>query len=111
MKDEILSVAGCPICDLWDEENFGNEEFKKKLIHVSDSFIVLKYNGEIVIASRNHIMSVDKGTWGRMLKYVRHEFGFQARILFDDERSKRSVGLPSDHFAGVIRVPVNRWER
>ena len=110
LKDEILKVDGCPMCDLWNEKNFADENFKKNIIHIADSFMVLKYHGEIIVVSRNHAIGVDKGTWGRILKYVRHEFGYQARILFDDSRSKYSIGLPEDHWCGVVKIPSDRWK-
>ena len=99
----MLNVVGCPCCDLWREENF--DKIKKDLIHFSNLFMIYKWNGIPTVISREHIIELPKETWGHVLKKVRDLYGNQARILWDDSRSKFSARLPEDHWCGVISVP------
>jgi hypothetical protein len=103
MNDRLLVVNGCPCCDVWKMEKF--DSIKHDLIYFSTKFMIIKWHGNPVVISREHVIELPKETWGYVLKKVRELYGSQARILWDNPRDKYSNRLPDDHWCGRISIP------
>ncbi len=101
MSDDILLVAGCPYCDIFRDSS---KKMLTKLyypvkssINKNTEFVILdcQYCNKPIVIFRDHVSSISKEQWGRILYRCRYLFGNGMKL-----RLKRRV--VTDHWYAHI---------
>ena len=108
MADGVLLVEGCPYCDIFSgkQKNISTKLYYpiKSQINKSSEFIILNCpncNKPMVIF-RDHVTSISKEQWGRILYRCRLLFGNGMRLQIDTYRI-------TDHWhAHIINVNTTK---
>lgn len=90
--DEPLFVDGCPFCDI-----FKKHKHPKKLYYLTNEFILCEWDGTPMIITSDHVTTINRGLWGRMLHAVRKKYGEKIKLVKNNKP-------PYDHWHMTVTV-------
>jgi len=87
----LMRVIGCPYCEFFD-----NKKFKYYWIENDGTFAIIKWGKDDIVICGEHITSLSKEQWGRILYRTRKLFGGNVTLKINKGRIK-------DHWHGIIK--------
>jgi len=77
-----LHVSGCPFCDIFEKEKVPVELYypEHDKIKEFDDFVIVKLKKKHYVISTDHVESVGKEQWGRMLYKCRELYGNSTKL-------------------------------
>ena len=108
--DEILLVDNCPHCDIFNKKTKIDTKLYfpvKSQINRNTEFVILdcQYCGRPMVIFRDHVTTISKEQWGRVLYRCRLLFGNGMRLQLNDHRVK-------DHWhAHIIHVNTTKLQK
>lgn len=77
-----LHVTGCPFCDIFENEIVPFELYypEHDRIKQLDDFVIVKFQKKHIVISTDHVDSIGKEQWGRMLYKCRNIYGQSTKL-------------------------------
>jgi len=77
-----LHVDGCPFCKIFEELYLPTELYYPKASEIKkfDDFVIINYKKKHIVVVTDHVQSVSKEQWGRVLYKCKELYGQGTRL-------------------------------
>ena len=78
-----MQVSGCPYCEIWTKHKLNTKLYYPTISKLESSDFVIvdcEYSNKPVVISSEHVTSIGKEQWGRILYVCRKMFGYGMRL-------------------------------
>lgn len=79
---DSLHVSNCPFCDIFEKGKVPFELYYPEYDKIKqlDDFVIVKFRKKHIVISTDHIDSIGKEQWGRMLYKCREIYGQSTKL-------------------------------
>ena len=79
---EALHVIGCPFCDIFEKLVIPGKLYypEQKKIQEDDDFVIINYLGKHIVIVTDHVDSVSKHQWGRIIFKCKEIYGPNTKL-------------------------------
>lgn len=99
---DSIQVNGCQYCDIFVDGHSPTKLFypKESEIKKFDDFVIIKNKEEVHVIVSDHVDTIGKEQWGRILYRVRLLFGESSKVIICNDKY-------SEHWHAIVETSSN----